>query len=211
MITVTDVQNRSGQIYEGTELTQVTSFIEDVTGLIEDFIYPIEVPVPTSKSLVAIAVTEVRRHLEMAPGVASERLDVLSQSYAYGGAVHSLTPEAKTALRRWKRRVRGPIGSLQLVRPDRWDGVDPTTPNGLTVSEVTQTEIRLTWTASFDNEQVAGYEVLEGTALVADVCEPEALLQGLLPATSHTYTVRAYDGVGRRSDPSAPVTGVTLT
>lgn len=208
LITADQVSALTGQTYEGIELNRVNAAIEDVSASIEVFlaIRRIAVPVPTPAAIVTVARMEVRRVLNSEPGVSTERLADLSSGYAYGGAAYDLSPGAQSALKRYVRSLRGPLSSIQLVRPENWDEIPPTTPTGLTVTFVGPISIGLEWQAIGD---VAGYRVYEDTTLVADVSWPCALIEGLAPGTSHTYAVRAYDGLENLSPLSAPVTGVT--
>ncbi|QFZ21835.1 glycoside hydrolase family 9 protein [Saccharothrix syringae] len=82
----------------------------------------------------------------------------------------------------------------------------PTAPGTPTASAITATGATLSWTASTDNEAVAGYEVLRPDGTVAATATgPSAQLTGLTPDTAYTFTVRAKDTSGNLSSPSAAV------
>jgi chitodextrinase len=86
------------------------------------------------------------------------------------------------------------------------DSIPPSIPTDLTVTSITATSVGLTWTASTDNQGVAGYEIRRNGALVGDV-GPVTEYQDVsvtLGAT-YTYTVRAFDDGGNISQASAPV------
>lgn len=123
MFTVADVQTVTKTTYVDADLAQVEFLVECVASLMQDELGPVTVPVPTPKSLVLVGVNEVRMHLNMEPGVANERLDVLSQGYAYGGAVQSLSAGAKAALKAWRSRNTPSFSYIRLVRPEEWDRV----------------------------------------------------------------------------------------
>jgi hypothetical protein len=209
LITVADVQARTGETYADAELARVNAFIEDVTGLVTDFCSPTIIPDPTPASVKAIAAMEVRRFLNTEPGVSQDRVDTLSEGYAYGGAAIALSPGAEAALKKWLRTKRSSLRTVRLVRPAEWDVIAPTAPTDLVVAGVASTSISLSWSASSDNCQVAGYRVYEGSTLVGDVCWPNVTILGLTPSTSHTYQVLAYDRLDNQSPLSSPVTGVT--
>lgn len=117
LVTVADIEARTGTIYVGAELARVNAAIADVSALIEDFCKKTFLA-PVPPAVVAIAAGEVRRNLNTEPGVANERVADLASGYAYGGAVLALTPDSERALRRVLRGTRGPIGYIQLVRPE---------------------------------------------------------------------------------------------
>lgn len=123
LVTVEDVQARTGETYQGTELARVNAFIEDVSALIGDFVATLggSIPDPTPGSVKAVAVMEVRRYLNTDPGVYTERVDVISDSFAYQGAAVALSPGAEDSLKRWIRSTRKGLRTIQLVRPECWD------------------------------------------------------------------------------------------
>ncbi|GAA3107053.1 fibronectin type III domain-containing protein [Streptosporangium carneum] len=89
------------------------------------------------------------------------------------------------------------------------DPTPPSTPGNLRVTGTTSSSVSLAWDASTDNVGVTGYEVYRGTTLVTTVTGTSHTDSGLAASTSYTYTVRARDAAGNRSEPSAPVTGTT--
>ncbi|AEW99476.1 cellulose binding domain-containing protein [Streptantibioticus cattleyicolor] len=86
------------------------------------------------------------------------------------------------------------------------DTTPPTTPTGLAVTATGPGSISLSWKASTDDQGVAGYHVRDNGAVVATVTGTSATLTGLLPGSSHTITVSAFDATGNESPASAPVT-----
>ncbi|AEI52217.1 glycoside hydrolase family 9 protein [Runella slithyformis] len=100
----------------------------------------------------------------------------------------------------------------------------PTVPSNLNVSNITQTSLRLTWTASTDNVGVTAYEVYQnGSLLDGNVTgsNPKAVfgyhfitqqvtditynISGLTCGTAYIYTVRAKDAAGNISGNSNTV------
>lgn len=79
------------------------------------------------------------------------------------------------------------------------DILPPIAPANLVAVTVSETQINLSWDATSDNWEVAGYMVLlDGISLdVGNVLTYEHT--GLLACTSHSYYVRAYDTSGNRS------------
>lgn len=85
----------------------------------------------------------------------------------------------------------------------------PTVPAGLAVSGTGPDAVSLSWNASTDPSGVAGYNVYEGSSVVASTTTAtKVTVNGLLAGSSHTFTVTAFDALGNESAQSAPVTGV---
>ncbi|MEJ0031868.1 MAG: PA14 domain-containing protein [Bacteroidota bacterium] len=115
--------------------------------------------------------------------------------------------------------------------PDSWgvpsaDGIPPTAPTNLIASNVTDSGLTLTWTASTDNDMVYKYEVYNGSTLLQTVTgningaplpATTVDLTGLAPMTTYFLNVRALDFTGNYSPFAegatvttiAPVNGLT--
>jgi len=89
------------------------------------------------------------------------------------------------------------------------DLTPPTVPSELAAAGLTSARVALTWQPSVDDVGVAGYEVLRGEAAVARVTDPSAEVSGLEAGTEYCFRVRALDGAGNRSPPSAPTCAKT--
>jgi YD repeat-containing protein len=104
-------------------------------------------------------------------------------------------------------------GSASATTPLAPDLTPPSTPTNLQGAAVSGTWINLTWTGSTDTggSGLAGYEIFRnnggspiGTSTVASYAD-----QAATPATSFSYTVRAYDKAGNRSGMSNSVSVTT--
>ncbi len=84
----------------------------------------------------------------------------------------------------------------------------PTAPSNLTASNITQTSLSLSWTASTDNVGVTGYDVYQGSSVIQTVTGTTASVTGLTESTAYTFSVRAKDAAGNVS-PSSNVVNVT--
>ncbi|KOR76924.1 lytic polysaccharide monooxygenase [Paenibacillus solani] len=88
----------------------------------------------------------------------------------------------------------------------------PTAPTSLHVmGTATSTTVPLMWNASTDNVGVTGYQVFQGSTLVATVSGStlEYLVTGLTPNTAYSFTVKAVDAAGNVSAASNVVNVTT--
>jgi fibronectin type 3 domain-containing protein len=91
------------------------------------------------------------------------------------------------------------------------DVTPPTTPTGLAASAIGSNRVNLTWNASTDNNQVAGYTLYRNGNAIATV-GPNTLGYAdtsLSPNTSYSYTIDAFDSASNRSARSSAVSGTT--
>ena len=95
-------------------------------------------------------------------------------------------------------------GSVTVTTTGCGTGV-PGVPGDFRVTGATDTSLSLAWNAS--SGTVTGYRVYEGTTLRTTVTGLAATLSGLGTCSSHTYTVRAYNGTGESA--AATVSGTT--
>lgn len=115
-------------------------------------------------------------------------------------------------------QITGPVdGSRQGVSQVKvggdviWTAADtepPTTPGQPTASNVTETSVDLSWSASSDNEGVAGYYVHQDGTQIQDVSGTSTTVSGLSQDTQYSFAVSAYDDAGNESSQS-PSTQVT--
>ena len=88
------------------------------------------------------------------------------------------------------------LKNFQSITPDT---EAPTVPTGLTTSNVTDTEITLSWTGSTDNVAVTGYDIQLNGSDVTTVTGTSYTYTGLSASTSYTLGVRAKDAAGNTS------------
>lgn len=91
--------------------------------------------------------------------------------------------------------------SGETVTIDGATPADTTAPNdvtNLTYTNVTQTGLRLTWTASSSSD-VASYRIFEGATQIGSATVNQLDITGLTANTTHTYTVKAVDNAGNVS------------
>ncbi|MDQ6423513.1 carbohydrate binding domain-containing protein [Paenibacillus sp. LHD-117] len=85
----------------------------------------------------------------------------------------------------------------------------PTVPQNVSATSSSAGTALVSWTASTDNVGVTGYEVFRGGTLVGTTASTSYTDSGLAGSTSYSYTIKAYDAAGNRSDPSDPPATVT--
>lgn len=90
------------------------------------------------------------------------------------------------------------------------DVTPPSTPTGLSASASAPNKVDLSWNASTDNRGVAGYRLYRNGSLIATITTGTSYSDTtVIPATSYSYAVAAYD-VGLNPSPqSAPVSVTT--
>ncbi len=95
---------------------------------------------------------------------------------------------------------------------DSGGGVDisaPSTPTGLSVSDITTSSLRLSWTASSDNVAVTGYRIFRDGTEIAISATTDYRDQGLSSNTQYQYAVSAYDAAGNDSTRSQTISATT--
>ncbi|WP_452225540.1 M4 family metallopeptidase [Lacinutrix chionoecetis] len=86
----------------------------------------------------------------------------------------------------------------------------PSNPANLSVSNITQTTVDLSWTASTDNVGVTGYDVYSGATNIGTVTGTTANITGLTANTAFSFRVKAVDAEGNESGFSNTASGTTL-
>jgi fibronectin type 3 domain-containing protein len=109
--------------------------------------------------------------------------------------------------------------SVSVTTPKAADTTPPSVPTNLHSTATTTTSIALAWTASTDNtggSGLAGYHLYRTTAsstttLIASPTGTSYTDSGLLPNTTYTYSVSAYDKAANGSVASSDITVTTNT
>jgi chitodextrinase len=100
-----------------------------------------------------------------------------------------------------------PSGSVTFTTTASTDTQAPTTPGTPTASNITSTGATLSWTASTDNVNVTGYDVLNASnTVIATSTTNSVALTGLASNTQFVLRIRARDAAGNLSTPSGSVT-----
>jgi len=85
----------------------------------------------------------------------------------------------------------------------------PSVPSGLRTTAVTDARVDLAWTASTDDEAMAGYRVYRDGVLVGSPTATNWSALGLSPSTAYRFTVQAVDEAGNTSASSSALTVTT--
>jgi len=85
----------------------------------------------------------------------------------------------------------------------------PTTPSGLSSSDITENTSTLTWTASTDNVGVTSYDVYQGGAFIGNTTLTTFNVTNLICNSGYTFSVTAKDVVGNVSAQSGSITITT--
>nr|WP_127507865.1 glycosyl hydrolase family 18 protein [Paenibacillus humicus] len=91
---------------------------------------------------------------------------------------------------------------LNAIAPQAPDTQAPSAPANLASTGISSTSVSLSWSASTDNAGVTGYVVSYGSAQL-NVSGTSAVVTGLAPDTSYSFTVKAKDAAGNLSAASA--------
>lgn len=88
------------------------------------------------------------------------------------------------------------------------DTTPPSVPMGLSVSNITSSSATVSWNASTDDTGVAGYEVFQDGVSLGFTTFLSMSVVDLLPSTTYTFTVTAFDAA---TNTSVPSTGLQVT
>jgi len=89
------------------------------------------------------------------------------------------------------------------------DTQSPTVPTNLKATVISSTQIDLSWTASTDNVGVIGYRIYRNGKEIGTSPVTSYENTGLLPSTTYTYRIAAYDETGNASAKSASAARTT--
>jgi chitodextrinase len=91
------------------------------------------------------------------------------------------------------------------------DSAPPSIPEGLKASEVTETEVVLTWSPSSDNVKVKCYEVFCDGTRISTTSKTSFSCKKLAPGKSYTFTLKAKDATGNTSGSSTKLIVTTIS
>jgi len=83
------------------------------------------------------------------------------------------------------------------------DTIPPSVPMNFKLKGDSKNQtLALSWSASTDNMEVAGYKVYDEDVLIATVTETSHLVKNVGHDETHVFTVRAFDAAGNESEAS---------
>ncbi|MCG8858882.1 InlB B-repeat-containing protein [Tenacibaculum finnmarkense] len=94
--------------------------------------------------------------------------------------------------------------------PTNTDTEAPTAPSNLTASNITETQVTLTWETATDNIGVSQYQIFNGTVNLGSSTNTTFNLTGLTANTAYSFTVKAMDAATNSSLASNTVSATTL-
>lgn len=122
MVTVAEIEARINRTVNSS--AQTNAFIDDVSALVMAYVGSASATwltnLTTPPAIKAVVALEVIRHLNVEPGIESEKIDVLATSYAYDGAVVALSQGAQEAIDFFlfgggRRSKLARVGTLRMV------------------------------------------------------------------------------------------------
>ena len=96
-----------------------------------------------------------------------------------------------------------------VVTPPAADTTPPSVPTNLSGSATSSSTASMNWNASNDNVGVAGYQVLRNNTSVATPSGTSFNDTGLVPDTTYSYSVKAFDSAGNFSAASSSISITT--
>ncbi|MGE3166754.1 MAG: LamG-like jellyroll fold domain-containing protein [Planctomycetota bacterium] len=96
--------------------------------------------------------------------------------------------------------------STPVVAPGGGDSQAPTVPAGVQALATSATSVEVSWLAATDNVAIAGYSVLRDGVLLTTTGPLDTLTNDatVVPLSTYSYTVIAFDAAGNDSAPSSP-------
>ena len=84
----------------------------------------------------------------------------------------------------------------------------PTVPNGISITAVSLSEVKVSWKPSADDTGAKGYKIYRNGAYLKTTNATSMMDTGLTPKTKYCYKVSAYDAGGNESAQSTDVCAV---
>jgi len=188
--------------------TSFTKFAASTSGVGIGFGAP--APGRTNPAVYTMATIDGVRGVYRTNDVGVTWVRINDAQHQYGNAGDAITGDPRV----YGRVYMGTNGRGILVAEPSGpvDTSPPSTPGTPTASAITSTGATLNWTASTDTggSGLAGYDIINASnTVIATSATNSVVLTGLTPQTQYVLRVRARDGAGNQSTPSASVTFTT--
>ncbi|MDR3582187.1 MAG: hypothetical protein P4L67_02840 [Candidatus Pacebacteria bacterium] len=171
----------TNSVYTQETLTVSWSGSSDNVGVVGYYVYRNGMPVSSSTSGAALAITGTSMTDKVPPG-----------TYIYTVAAYDAAQNASAR-------------SAPVTVTIGVDNTAPYAPTGLSVRQVSAGGADLAWASSTDNVGVAGYQIFRNGIQIATTTGITYGDTGLTAGTVYTYTVTAYDVAWNISSPSSAV------
>lgn len=166
--------------------------------------------------------TVERRSSVLISASASDNIGVVKAEFYIDGVLLGIDTDSPYAYSWTVPNAKGKTYTLTAKAYDKAgnigssDGVNvsvaatkPSSPTGLSAVVVSSSQINLSWNASGDSEEVAGYKVYRDGQEIAACSSNSYTDAKLTPSTTYTYGVSAYDATGDSSDQSPALSVAT--
>ncbi|TWO31848.1 T9SS type A sorting domain-containing protein, partial [Seonamhaeicola sediminis] len=137
-------------------------------------------------------------------------INVANTSYQVTGLSPSTTYGFYVIARDAAGNSSGQSNQVNVTTNDFIDTEAPTTPSGLSTSNITETTIDLDWNASTDNVGVTGYDIYQDGSLIINIPGTSYQVTGLTEDTNYAFYVIAKDAAGNSSGQSNTANTTTL-
>ncbi|MEE4196164.1 MAG: GEVED domain-containing protein [Bacteroidales bacterium] len=121
------------------------------------------------------------------------------------GTTYSYYVKAKDAA----GNISAASNTLDVTTDEPADTQAPTAPTNLSSSNVGETSVTLSWTASTDNVGVTGYDIYKDGSVMASTDNTNYNVSGLTAATTYSFYVTAKDAAGNVSAASNTISVTT--
>jgi chitodextrinase len=134
--------------------------------------------------------------------------DANTSSYVFSGLIPSTKYTITVAAYDGLGNKSANSQALEVTTYAVADNLAPSAPTAVSTSSLTTSGFTLSWTASSDNNSVAGYKVYRNGTEIGETVANSFTVTGLISGTTYSMTVRAFDAAGNLSASSSalPVT-----
>jgi len=132
-----------------------------------------------------------------------------STSYSVTGLTASTTYTFYVKAKDAAGNVSAASSTISVTTSAAADTQAPTAPTSLASSNITETSVSLSWTASTDNVAVTGYDIYRNGTLLASTTSTSYSVTGLTASTTYTFYVKAKDAAGNVSAASSTISVTT--
>ncbi|MEK4513354.1 alpha-amylase [Paenibacillus sp. FSL K6-2524] len=144
-------------------------------------------------------------------GTNSETIDLDGTTFIDSTVTEGTTYKYQVRARDEANNFSGYSNEVTVVVPGGGDTIAPSQPTNVT-GTATTSSVTIQWMPSMDNVGVVSYDIFNGSLLAGSVAGTATsyTITGLSPNTVYSFTVKAEDAAGNKSDPSLAFNVTTL-